>query len=45
MAARLGPPIGVVLQQFDIEPVETAGRLDVKGAFADLLNGGDACQR
>jgi hypothetical protein len=45
MAARLGAPFGVVLQQFDIEPVQAAGRPDVEGAFADLLDGGDAGQR
>ena len=45
MAARLGSPFGVVLQQFDIEPIQAAGRLDIKGAFADLLDGGDASER
>ena len=38
-------PVGVVLDQLDIEPVEAAGRADVKGAFADLLDGGDAGER
>ena len=45
VAARLGAPFGVVLQQFDIQPVQATGGLDVKGTFADLLDGGDACER
>ena len=42
MAARGGAPVGVVRDQLDIEPVEAAGRADIKGAFADLLDGADA---
>ena len=46
VVAALGrAPFGVVLQQLDIEPVQAAGRPDVEGAFADLLDGGDAGQR
>ena len=46
VVAALGrAPFGVVLQQLDIEPVQAAGRPDVEGVFADLLDGGDAGQR
>ena len=46
VVAALGrAPFGVVLQKLDIEPVQAAGRPDVEGAFADLLDGGDAGQR
>ena len=45
VAALCRAPIGVVLQQLDIEPVQAAGGPDVEGAFADLLDGGDASQR
>ena len=38
-------PLRVVLQQFDVKPVEATGRPDVEGAFTDLLNRGDASQR
>lgn len=38
-------PVGIVLDQLDIEPVKAAGRADVKRAFADLLDGGDTGQR
>ncbi len=41
----VGVPVGVFLQQLDVEPVEAAGGLDVEGVFADLLDGGDAGQR
>ena len=44
-AAVGGAPFGVVLQKFDIEPVQAAGGPDVEGAFADLLDGGDPGQR
>ena len=42
VAALGGAPIGIVLQQLDIEPVQAAGGPDVERAFADLLDGGDA---
>ena len=45
MAARGGAPVGIILDQLDIQPVEAAGRADVKGALADLFYGADACQR
>ena len=45
MALVGAAPIGVVFDQFDIEPIEAAGRADVKGAFADLFNGGNARER
>ena len=46
VVAALGrAPIGVVLQKFDIEPVQAAGRPDVEGVLADLLDGRDARQR
>ena len=44
-AAFLGGPLGVVLEQLDVEPVETAGGLDVEGVFADLPDRGDTGQR
>jgi hypothetical protein len=37
-------PFGLDFQKFDIEPVQTADRYDVKKTFADLLNGGDPRQ-
>jgi hypothetical protein len=37
-------PVGVVLQQFDIELVEPARRPDVERALTDLFDGGDAGQ-
>ena len=40
-----GAPVGVLLQQFDVEPVQASGRLDVEGAFADLFDGRDAGER
>ena len=46
VVAALGrAPVGVVLQQLDIEPVQAAGGPDVEGVLADLLDGGDAGQR
>ena len=46
VVAALGrAPIGVVLQKFDVEAVEAAGRPDVEGVLADLPDGGDAGQR
>ena len=46
VVAALGrAPFGVVLQQFDVEPVEAAGGPDVEGVFADLADGADARQR
>ena len=45
VATRRRSPIGVVLEQFDVEPVQAAGRPNVEGAFANLLNGRDASQR
>ena len=41
VAARAVPHSGLSFRQLDIEPVQTAGRLDVKGALADLLDGAD----
>ena len=40
-----GTPIGIILQQGDIEPVEAAGGPDVKRVFLDLLDGADAGER
>ena len=37
-------PFGVDFQKFDIAPVQTADRPDVKKTFANLLNGGDPRQ-
>ena len=46
VVAALGrAPVGVVLQKLDVEPVQAAGGPDVEGAFADLLDGGDAGER
>ena len=46
VVAALGlAPIGVVLQKFDVEPIEAAGRPDVEGVLADLPDGRDARQR
>jgi len=39
------PPFGVILEQPDIELVQAAGRPDVEGALADLLDGRDASER
>jgi hypothetical protein len=39
-APRFAPP-RVVLQEFDIEPIQTARRTDVERVFLDLLNGSD----
>ena len=38
-------PIGVFLQQFQIQPVQAAGGADVKGTFTDLLDRGNPGQR
>ena len=44
--AALGrAPVGVVLQQLDVEPVQPAGGPDVERVLADLPDGGDARQR
>ena len=40
-----GPPVGVVLEQRDVESVQSSGRLDVDRALADLLDGRDAGER
>ena len=40
-----GPPVGVVLEQLDVKTVQAAGGANVKRAFADLLDGGNARQR
>ena len=45
MAAIRRAPIGIVLQQFYVQAVQAARRLDVEGAFSDLLDGADACER
>ena len=46
VVAALGlAPIGIVLQELDVEPIEAAGRPDVEGVLADLPDGGDARQR
>ncbi|TWU03384.1 hypothetical protein Pla100_03050 [Neorhodopirellula pilleata] len=37
-------PIGIVPQQFDVQPVQPPGRLDVERVLADLANGRDAGQ-
>ena len=44
-AAGRRVPVGVLLQQLDVEPVEAAGGPDVEGVLADLLDRGDAGQR
>jgi len=38
-------PIGVVLDQLNVESVEAAGRANIKGAFADLFDGRNARER
>lgn len=44
--AALGPaPIGVVLQKFDVQSVQAAGRPNVEGVFRDLPDGADTRQR
>ncbi|SFG49758.1 hypothetical protein SAMN05518801_13520 [Novosphingobium sp. CF614] len=43
--SRGGAPIGIVFQQLDIKPIETAGCADVERTFPNLLDRGDACQR
>ncbi len=45
MAARLGGPLGVVPQEFDVELVEAAGGADIDGIVLDLLDRGDSRQR
>ena len=45
MAALGRAPVGVVLEQLDVQPVQPAGGADVEAAFADLVDGGDAGQR
>ena len=45
MAALGRVPVEVVFDQLDVESVETAGRADVKRAFADLFDGADAGKR
>jgi hypothetical protein len=45
MSWRGCAPFGIVLQQLDIKPVQSAGGPDVEGAFADLPDGGDAGER
>jgi hypothetical protein len=45
VAARGLAPLGVALQQFDIEPVQPAGGADVKGVLGDLPDRGDAGER
>src|SRR5690606_22053718 len=45
MAALALAPLGVVLQQLDIEAIEATGGPDVEGVFADLTDGADARQR
>lgn len=46
VVAALGfAPIGVVLQEFDVETIEAAGRPYVEGVVADLSDGADARQR
>ena len=45
LPAGFGVPLGVFLQQFDVELVQPAGGADVEGVFVDPLDGGDARQR
>ena len=40
-----GAPLGVVVQQLDIEAVQPPGRLDVEGALSDLIDGRDSSKR
>ena len=44
MATLRGSPVGIVLQQFDIQPVQPTGCADIERAFADLLDGRDPSQ-
>ena len=41
LAALLGSPLGIVLQQLDVKAVQAAGRLDVEGVLPDLFDRGD----
>ena len=43
--ALVGRPIRVVLEQFDIKLVQTAGGADVERVLSDLPNRRDACER
>jgi hypothetical protein len=46
VGAALGrAPFGIVLQKFDIEPVQAAGGPNVEGAVADLFIGRDPGKR
>ena len=44
-AAGVAVPVGVGLEQFDVEAVESPSGADVEGVFGDLADGGDAGQR
>ena len=44
MAAFPGLPFGIVLPQFNIEPVQATRRPDVEGVLSNLPNRGDASQ-
>ena len=45
LAAGVGGPFRVVLEQFDVEPVEAAGGLNIEGFFADRFDRSDTGQR
>ncbi len=45
MAAGGGAPLGIVFKQLDVELVQAAGGLDIKGVFAYLPHRGDPRQR
>ena len=45
MTASGRTPLGIVLEQLHIQPVEAARGSNVKSIFSDLLDRGDACKR
>jgi hypothetical protein len=45
MPPFLRSPVGIIAEQFDVKPVQSARRLDVKGVLTDLFNRGDSGQR
>jgi hypothetical protein len=45
VATLVPAPFWIVLQKLDIEPIQAAGRPDVKSVLGDLLDGADACER
>ncbi len=45
MTAFIRSPVRISLQKFDIEAIETPGRLDIDRVILDRFDGRDACER